>query len=265
MKNNRIARRLLRDIDKHIYELLKKHDGFIAGGAVLSALTSKKINDYDIYFSDEEACHKFIDDLKLKDKKSPWTNVDKRQGILEESMKANVEIFKTSTAITFFTKKKKYQVVTAFYLPVMDLFKKYDFTVCMVAYHPKANDFSMYETAMEDIAEKRLKFNIGTEFPIVSLLRVIKYQQKGFIISGLEMIKLALTVHALKLHDYATLKAQLQGIDTLFLKELTDILSTEKFAEKEYEFDAFIHMFDEYIDRKEGDFFSTEVDENPEE
>lgn len=263
-KNNRIAAKLVRGLYKEMHTLLTKHNAFIAGGAVLSVFTGKKINDYDIYFLSEEDALAFEKELKLIDKKASWVYVSGRDAIIRESRKNNIEIFRTDNSVTFFSHEQKYQIIKAFYLPMEDLFAKYDFTVCMGAYDVKNNEFSLHDNFLLDISEKRLRFNIGTEYPICSLLRVLKYQKKGYIINGLELIKLSLTINNLDLTNYAELKKQLQGIDTMFLKELTDTLSSEEYAAKKYDFNKFINMFDEYISNSESAFFRDHSDD-PEE
>jgi hypothetical protein len=234
VKNNRIAKRILKSMNKDIYEFLKQFNGFISGGAVLSAFTNKQINDYDLYFYRKEDADLFIMSLDLKDDKSDWTKFSKRESIIKKSRHNNIEIFRTENAITFLSKEQKYQVITAFYLAPELLFEKYDFTVCMAAYNPLHNKFTLHNTFLEDVSEKRLKFNIGTEYPICSLLRTIKYQKKGYTINGLEFIKIALTIHNLNLKDYSQLKKQLQGIDTLFLADLTAALTSDEFKTKKF-------------------------------
>lgn len=263
VKNNRIAKRILKGIDRNVFNLLSSMEGFIAGGAVLSAFTNNRINDYDIYFSSKENANAFKLALKMKDGINEYQIPEKRKKLMVKSKKEVIEVFRTDNAITFLCDGQKYQLITAFYLPPEELFKKYDFTICMGAYSPKANEFYLYDSFLEDVSEKRLKFNIGTEYPICSLLRVLKYQKKGYIISGLEMIKMALTIHKLNLKSYADLKKQLQGIDTLFLKELTDTLSSKEYQEKNFEFESFLKMFDDFIEKSESQFFK-DYDENPE-
>lgn len=263
-KNNRIAKRILKSINKNIYEFLKQFNGFIAGGAVLSAFTNKQINDYDLYFHREEDANLFIASLELKDKMSEWKIFSKREYLLRESRKTNLKIFETDNAITFISKEQKYQVIKAFYLEPEKLFNKYDFTVCMAAYLPLHNKFVLYDTFLEDVSEKRLKLNVGTEYPICSLLRTIKYQKKGYTVNGLELIKISLAIHHLNLQNYGELKKQLQGIDTLFLADLTAALNSEEYKEKEYNFAEFIKMFDDYLENEESIFFK-DYNNDPEE
>jgi len=262
--NNRIAGRLLRIIDKSIYDNLKKYNGYIAGGAVLSSFTGKKINDFDLYFTTKEDATLFTESMKLKDKCTKWKDFGNREKIKLDSYKNNILFFETDNSLTFMAKGQKYQIITAFYLPMEELFKKYDFTICMAGYSIANNIFYLYDTFLEDVADKRLKFNIGTEYPICSLLRVLKYQRKGYVINGLEMIKMALTIHHLDIENYGDLKKQLQGIDTLFLKELTDTLSNNDYKEKKFQFDEFLKMFDDYLSNAENSFFK-DYNEDPEE
>jgi hypothetical protein len=262
--NNRMRARLLRGLDKSIYELLVKYKGFIAGGAILSIFTGKKINDYDLYFLTNEDANNFTKDLKLVDKKTDWAKFGNRERINLESYKNKINIFETDNSVTFIHKGQKYQIINAFYLPMEELFNKYDFTVCMAAYDVLNEKFLLHDRFLMDATEKRLVFNIGTEYPICSLLRVLKYQKKGYNINGLELIKMSLTIHKLNLENYGELKKQLQGIDTLFLKELTDTLSSPEYKERKFIFEEFLQLFDAYIERNELAIFK-DYNEDPEE
>ena len=65
-------------------------------------------------------------------------------------------------------------------------------------------------------------------------------------ISGVEAIKIALTINALDIKTYKDLKEQLQGIDTLFLRSLTDHLKKKANKKEKYNAKEFLKFFDEY-------------------
>lgn len=67
-----------------------------------------------------------------------------------------------------------------------------------------------------------LKFNHNTAYPIMSALRVQKYEKKGYVISKPEFIKIMLTINNLKINTYKEVKEQIGGMygvnyDNLFV------------------------------------------------
>lgn len=44
-------------IDPDLYEILANMDAYLAGGAISSLFTNRKINDFDIYFQKEGDVH----------------------------------------------------------------------------------------------------------------------------------------------------------------------------------------------------------------
>lgn len=107
----------------------------------------------------------------------------------------------------------------------------------MGAYNFKEEKFYLDNYFLTDNVEKRLRFNPGTEYPICSLYRTLKYQKKGYLLPGIEIIKIALAINNLKMNTYKDLKEQLMGIDTLFLMPLTEKLLNDE--NEEYDFGKF--------------------------
>ncbi len=157
-------------------------DCFIAGGAVLSAATKTEIADYDVYPKSNEGMISAFDHL-LCDKCYVINITDRAVTFKSNDVtKANGEraIIQVMTYDTFETADK--------------IFSNFDFTVCMGAYDCDTGKYIFHEDFYPDIASKTLRFNTGTKYPLNSLLRVSKYQTKGYFISKPEMIKMALTV-----------------------------------------------------------------------
>src|SRR5690606_3144507 len=64
-----------------------------------------------------------------------------------------------------------------------DIFNSFDFTVCMGAFDFETEEFIFHPDFFKHNSQRYLKFNTGTDFPVMSLLRVDKYRQKGYDIS----------------------------------------------------------------------------------
>lgn len=77
------------------------------------------------------------------------------------------------------------------------------------------------------------------------------------------MIKIALAINNLNMKNYKDLKQQLMGIDTAFLKPLTDVLLNE---EEEYEFDTFkdvlSNFYSDYYEKIINKAFNDEEEES---
>jgi hypothetical protein len=76
----------------------------------------------------------------------------------------------------------------------------------------------------------------------------------------MELLKMGLSIHSLKIETYKDLRRQLQGIDTAFLAELTDNMKEgEPLAAKQYVMDEFMIMMEEFVNRY-YDHLATEED-----
>lgn len=206
--------------------LLRGVNYFIAGGACTSVFSGSQVNDLDIYFFTEEDCGKAQDQL-----------------VIESS------IFRTENAWSFKNNGVKVQYICKVVGSETEILKNFDFTVNECAYNPKVKDFVMNEDYfLYDLCSKRLRYNINGKYPVASLWRVNKYIKKGFSLPAIESIKLALRINNLHITTYKDLKEQLEGIDTLFLKDLTD-----KFLEnpdKEFQFNEALELMNKVLEEK---------------
>ena len=144
----------------------------------------------------------------------------------------------------------------------MRVFDHYDFTICMGGYSFQDSEFFFHTDFFKHLAQRRLVFNHKTDFPICSFIRSQKYQQRGFFLSGVEALKLALSIQALKIMTYKELRRQMMGIDTAFLKDLTDRFLQPLLAEKAYDLETGLHMIDEYMASLSEEFIAGEADED---
>jgi dihydrofolate reductase len=240
MNYNREKALLFKRMGEDVVKILKETNAILAGGAITSLFTGRKISDWDLYFrtkEDLEKCEKFF-------------------------QSKGTRVFVTARSATYSIKNQKtpYQIIT--YLEKLsgepnDIFAKFDFTICMGAYDFKGDAFVFAPEFWKHLAQRRLVFNIGTLYPIVSVMRAHKYARRGFLISGVDVMKMALAVDHLHIKTFAELKDQLMGIDTAFLQELTDRFATEDFAQKAYEMNLFMDILDQFINEqyeKQGGF-----------
>lgn len=217
---------LKRIISTKWLDAIRRSNGFIAGGAVRSVFCSEPINDFDIFFRSK---HDF----------------DSCVALLAES-EDSPTFTTTDTAWTHIDQDKdQYQLICAAYAEPEEMVRNFDFSCCMGAWTLET-DFVLDDNFLKHCSQRRLVFNTNAGFPICSLWRAQKFIQRGWKLPGIEAIKLGLAIHHLHLNDRRELKRQLMGIDTLFLKDLTDALDKSK--EVAYDFDdaiAFIETFRE--------------------
>ena len=235
---------LAKNIDSKLVDVFKEHKCILAGGAITSIFSGNSIKDYDIYFQDEEKLELF--------KAILWS-----QNRVKTAFGDTASILcRTDNAVTVSINNKTFQFIILEELvssyPI-DIIEHFDFTVCMGTFDFLTKDFYFGKNFFRHLAQRSLVYNINSNYPFASLYRVIKYLKKGFKISGIEMLKLGLKCNAIKINNFKELRKQLMGIDTLFLKDLTDKLNGEEMASKAYDFDLFLQMMDEHLS-KLGEF-----------
>lgn len=232
-----ILKILTKQVKREIYNkltcidinILKKYNCMLAGGALVSILTNRKVNDYDIYFKTNEDCRKACEEFKK---------------IYETS-------FLSPRAISF--EDSYLQLIRHTDYIIEDpnvLIKGFDFRCCAIIYDFETEQLHMLKETYGDILSRTLTINNSNiKYPIVTLNRVRKYTDKGFTINGTELIKLALIINSIKMKNYADLKDQLQGIDTQFLYEFTEHLN----GDTEYDKDIVINDLNSFIDKEEDE------------
>ena len=248
MEYQKEYKKLMQRIDRYpnLRSIMKNNRAMICGGACTSVFSEKRINDFDLYFHSTAECANFVEELlliKYKDSKSP----------------AFKQVCASDNALTFkcqFRPRMVIQVIRAKEMIVEDphaVFYLFDYTINMCAYDFAIDSFVYHERFFEDLKKKVLNFNPRTLFPICSLYRSMKYQKRGYRLTGLSMIKLALAINALEMSTYRDLKRQLMGIDTLLLKELTDKWEKGELRDKEYNAFEAIQYIEDYLSEKLGD------------
>lgn len=165
---------------------------FLAGGAITSLFTSKKIRDYDLYFKTPQA---FKDAVRAAYDNGWWC----------------VSI--TERAITFIENNETvYQMMSFDWFETPKaIFDKFDFTINMAAIDLETKEFTRHPDFIRDLARRRLQFNHATEFPIGSALRVRKYQSRGYTIEDSEFLKVMMACSFKKISSWDDLKQQIGG------------------------------------------------------
>jgi hypothetical protein len=186
--------------EKHKAELAKIKDaadgflpehGIIAGGALASAFTRREIQDVDVYFRSKDD---FIQAVRDAYDDGMWC------------------VLATDRAVTFQRHGHIVQLMCFdWFVSPAAVFDAFDFTGCMAAYDIDAELFVFHEEFFKHAAQRHLKFHSGTRFPYGSLLRVLKYQGRGYSIGKSDLLRIALCCSTVKLESWDDLAKAIGG------------------------------------------------------
>lgn len=193
----------------NLIDLLKHHKAYVAGGTITSLFSNREIKDVDIYFRDEESAINFLVDI--------W---DEQRWIVSHTKKATLMLYgDTEIQLIHFNYFKSPE----------DIFETFDFTACMGCFDFATEEFILHPDFLKHNSQRIIKFNSNTSFPIVSLLRVQKYEEKGFKISKPELIRIILTCMNLDISTYEELKEHLGGLYGINYDKLFEDVEDEEF------------------------------------
>lgn len=183
-------------LSKDMVEIFKKYKAYVAGGTITSLFSNREINDIDVYFPNEKSLINFLREMH-----------DDGVWFLSHTKKAT--LFK----YTFKDNPIEVQAIHFDYFDTpQDLFSSFDYSVCMGCYDFGKEEFVLHDDFLKHNSQRILRFNPNTAYPIVSLLRVQKYEEKGYKISKAEFIRIALTCMDLEINSYEELKDHLGGM-----------------------------------------------------
>lgn len=172
--------------------LIGKFNGFLAGGALTSIFTHGEIKDYDLYPRDEES---FKDCISLLSKNSFYLK------------------FLSSKSLTFINGDYIVQVIKYRYFKDESvIFKDFDFSVNMAAYDVLNDKMILSDNFLTSLSSREVSINRGTHYPLISMVRIKKYQEKGYTFKPTEIIKLAIRVTQVKIESWVDLEDQVGGI-----------------------------------------------------
>jgi len=125
-------------------------------------------------------------------------------------------VFLSTNAITL---SSKVQIVLRFYGEPDEIHKNYDFVHCTNYWSSWDNQLVLRQPALESILTKELKY-VGSKYPLCSLFRIRKFVGRGWTINAGQILKMAMQVHDINLHDPMVLEDQLTGVDVAHFADL---------------------------------------------
>ena len=200
---------LKNSIPDNIYFGLIVNHPIIAGGAIRSVFTNEQIKDYDFYFKSDDH---FIQVVKYFDY------------ILERYKDKCSMIVDTLNSITYSIFGNTIQLVKKYTdLTIIGKLNKFDFTVCQGAFDCSTKEFTYSKNFIIHNAKRRLVYTQNTDYPLSTVIRVLKYLNKGYNISNTEYLKILLDVQNLKFDTFRDFKEHVLGIDVVFLMPLFEL------------------------------------------
>lgn len=214
---------LLRTLGEDAVKLLKTTNAIIAGGAITSIFTGAEINDYDIYFRSPKDIITFVRNTFNEEGDEDDLYPLSEEDFLDLGRYEFICHNQTSRSITFTHNNLNLQLIHfGYFNDANEIFESYDFHINMAAYDFKLDDFVLHDYFITSIAARRLTFNEGTRYPIMSTLRVSKYLERGYNISKKEMFKIGLAIADLNIDSWDALEDQLSGFYGIDVSEMFD-------------------------------------------
>lgn len=208
--------------------LIEEFDGvdesfYIAGGAITSIFTNKDINDLDIYPKSVEALYKLIEYCDNNTRVESCTDKSVFSVMFENGNEVCLNIICLDT-----------------YKSPDDIFKTFDFSIVKGAFDMDSEEFYLHEEFLLDLSKRNLRCDTNTSFPLMSILRINKYLDRGYNISKNEIAKMLLKVSTLNISSIEEAEKHLGGlygieVGELFkdkpfsLSELMDMMSYGRF------------------------------------
>ena len=214
-----------------------KDNTIISGGCIASLLLKEKINDFDLYFANEETAQMvavyyvgFFNDLNGT--KIEATLDDGRirilvQGIEKENKGHDEEYRPVCITTNAITLSDKIQIITRFYGDADTIHENFDYIHCTNYWDSGTKKVTTNKQALESLLSKHL-FYSGSKYPLCSIIRSRKFIQRGWRISAGQYLKMCLQLQSFDLGKVSTLKEQLLGVDAAYFNILIRTLESRQ-------------------------------------
>lgn len=243
------------------------NDYIVTGGAITSMLLGENPNDFDVYFHTAEIAKEVADYYitKVLEKQKPNTKISKisaevigesvrvsvkSSGVLSEDLdNQNYDYFEqtTSSVMDEFLKGNKsekhpysvalitdnaislyddIQIILRFTGNPETIHHNFDYVHTTNYYTPKTG-LVLNLNAVTATMSKTLTY-VGSLYPICTLFRMRKFLNRGWSITGGEILKIAWDISKLDLNNIDVLREQLIGVDLSYFIQLISILKKQE-------------------------------------
>ena len=123
-----------------------------------------------------------------------------------------------------------------------EVFKRFDFTCVMGALDLLTDEFVFHDDFFIHNAQRKLVYNSGTQFPIISSLRVDKYKKEGYHISRTEFLKVVISLMKLNINSWDVAQKQFGKFYGTNISEFI----TEEMKSKPFDMDLLMQGISDY-------------------
>lgn len=190
-------------------ELSEKFGVILAGGALTSVFTNKEINDFDLYFRGVEQFSGFLSGVL-----SGYYGYYRITSITDKSI-----------TIKDLEDSKIQLIYYRWYNTPEEIFKSFDFSINMGSLDFKDGSFYLYKDFLKHNAQRYIEVNTATDYPLMSVLRVEKYRDRGYEVSKAQVLSLLLKVNSLDISSWEDVISHCGGMYGI---NPQDIFDTEK-------------------------------------
>lgn len=165
-------------------------DVFIAGGIISRLFSGRSLEgaDVDVYF---RSAQDLAGALKM---------IQGTGEIIFDYTDKSVMIKSDKSVVQF--------IIIDYFKTPEELFNKFDFTCVMGCYDVKQEAFIFDDRFMLHNSQRKLVYNPNTSFPIISSLRVAKYEKEGYKISRTEYLKIMISLIKLEIKSWEDAEKQ---------------------------------------------------------
>lgn len=258
-KEKNIIKRLL---GHKLIKELKKSNAVLAGGAITSIFSKTPLNDFDIYFNNQNDFDRvthFIKHFKAQNdihyEKITKSFESEKAVLYDISINNDISVNKTleSYGISYNLNINSNNIIIQLIKPSIfkaekDLLQKFDFSICMGRFDFKSEDFTFDPRFMIDLARKELTYNTECSNPIGSFFRLKKYLDKGFSIDPSEMLKIFISLNSINFNNYADFDSILDQVPHVFLRShIQETIKDSNMNNKEYNHDDMQEIVEDFI------------------
>lgn len=250
-----VMKNFLDSIKENKIKDILKSTSFITGGCIPSMLIDEFVNDYDIYLHNEEDAQLVKDYFQNKHTHN-------------KDDKFHVKLI-TDNAINL---SDKIQVITKFTGTPYKVVENFDWKHIKSYYDCNTEKLFLTSDVYQLVCEKELVYT-GSNYPLSSLMRLKKYIKKGWNVSNITILHIALDIikvfnEAEKQRQYENAKHGIEQLENL--RRRFETMSQEEFEELDKQIEDThepcqeIDDFEVITDPVELDFIDKSVNLNKE-
>jgi len=138
------------------------------------------------------------------------------EDILNQEKERYAPVFMSTNAITL---SNSIQLIVRFYGNPDEIHDTFDFRHAQAYWRSDTGELSIPAEVYECVMNKTLIYT-GSKYPVCSMFRLRKFIERGWKVNAGQMLKIAMQISDLDLHNIDVLEDQLVGVDSLYFLAL---------------------------------------------